>query len=358
MAWGKDDFHVLLNIRCTLFERENFLNERLREWSFGIYHAKPQLDECVPDYIRNAFTSATVDPVRGLNEHDVLPMFNVQTGELLMSMPTPNAIRLHRSSTLVTANFEDGSAVTGDLLIGTDGANSKVREFLLGPPRAALTPLPLLGSMAVESMPADLARKMRDINPLYNVGYHPEGVCTYMSINDVPDPSRPGTWKWMFSLTWPDKDSSVPDDVDTKKQQWLSWAEKLAEPFRSAYLAIVPNANIWCNRLAEWRTEPWDNRSGRVTLAGDAAHPMTYHRGQGLNNAILDAAFLCQSLNEHHQRGKPIKETLATYEKEMQERGRAAVISSGENSLMVHDWEQLKQSPVFTLGLKPLQKVS
>lgn len=40
----------------------------------------------------------------------------------------------------------------------------------------------------------------------------------------------------------------------------------------------------------------------------------------------------------------------------MQERGKEAVISSGENSLMVHDWERLKQSPVFTMGLKPLVK--
>lgn len=79
-------------------------------------------------------------------------------------------------------------------------------------------------------------------------------------------------------------------------------------------------------------------------------------RGQGLNNAILDAAYLCRALETHVRKDIPVVEALAIYEKEMQERGRSAVISSTENSLMVHDWEQLKQSPVFTMGMKPLQK--
>ena len=79
-------------------------------------------------------------------------------------------------------------------------------------------------------------------------------------------------------------------------------------------------------------------------------------RGQGLNNGVLDAAFLCRALSEHARGEKPITEVLAMYEEEMQERGKAAVISSGENSLMVHDWEQLKLSPVFTMGLKALEK--
>ncbi|KAL8811884.1 MAG: hypothetical protein Q9223_003883 [Gallowayella weberi] len=373
---------AMLNIKCTLFERETRLNERRRDWNFGIYHAKPQFDECVPKEIGDRITSVLVDPIRGLSERDVFPMLNGQTGEKLMEIPTPNALRLNRSkfraliaenldiqygkrlknidcpkdSSSVTAQFEDGFTVTGNLLIGADGANSRVREFLLGPEKAALQPMALFGCGALERLPADIAQKIRDINDLYFVTYHPEGPCAFMAIHDVPDQSEPDSWQWMFSLTWPDKDSPTPAGPETIRKNWLHWSEKLAEPYRSAYLAIAPHATIWCDRLAEWRTEPWDNRNGRVTMAGDAAHPMTYHRGQGLNNAILDAAFLCRSLQKHVQDKVSLTVVLAEYEKEMQERGRAAVISSGENSLMVHDWEQLKQSPVFNIGLKALPK--
>lgn len=178
----------------------------------------------------------------------------------------------------------------------------------------------------------------------------------------------------MFSQTWNDKGSAVPSGQDIRRI-WTDWALKLAEPFQSAYLALPSNVTLWCDRLAEWRTIPWDNCKGRVTLAGDAAHPMTYRksallkvllaslndacivdRGQGLNNAIHDAAYLCNALNEHCHRGTPLPEAMDIYEKEMQERGRAAVISSGENSLMVHDWEQLQNSPFFKIGLKALEK--
>ncbi|KAL8672565.1 MAG: hypothetical protein Q9168_002970 [Polycauliona sp. 1 TL-2023] len=369
-----------LNIKCTLFERESRLNERPRDWNFGIYHAKPQFDECVGEYISSRIKSALVDPIRGLSDKDVLPMINAQTGEVLGKIPTPNVLRLNRSkfraliaegldiqyskrfrsvecpsdSDTVTVTFEDDTTATGNLLIGADGANSRVREFLLGKEKAALQPLALFGCGAVETLPADISRKIRDINDLYFVSYHPEGPCAFMAIQDVPDPDKPETWRWMYSLTWPDKDSATPTGPADIRKNWIFHAEKLVEPFRSAYLEIAPTATIWCDRLSEWRTEAWDNRKGKVTLAGDAAHPMTYHRGQGLNNGVLDAAYLCRALHEHCRDGIPITNVLSIYEKEVQERGRAAVISSGENSLMVHDWEQLKQSPVFTMGMKPL----
>ena len=82
----------------------------------------------------------------------------------------------------------------------------------------------------------------------------------------------------MLFLTWNDKDAGAPVGPEAIRQEWTHWAKKLAEPFRSAYLAIPSGATIWCDRLAEWRTIPWDNRNARVTLAGDAAHPMTYRK--------------------------------------------------------------------------------
>lgn len=86
-----------LNIKCTVYEREKYLNQRLRDWNFGIYHAQAPLGECLPDHLNQKLNTAFVNPNRGLSEEDKLTMLNAQTGELLMRMPTPNVIRLARS---------------------------------------------------------------------------------------------------------------------------------------------------------------------------------------------------------------------------------------------------------------------
>lgn len=71
-------------------------------------------------------------------------------------------------------------------------------------------------------------------------------------------------------------------------------------------------------------------------------------RGQGLNNAIHDVALLARKTKEHGFTPKAINE----YEAEMIPRAREAVTGSQGNSLAVHDWEKLLQSPLFTTGLK------
>jgi 2-polyprenyl-6-methoxyphenol hydroxylase-like FAD-dependent oxidoreductase len=35
------------------------------------------------------------------------------------------------------------------------------------------------------------------------------------------------------------------------------------------------DTNITYDTMAYWVPTPWENHDGRVTLAGDAAHPMT-----------------------------------------------------------------------------------
>ena len=82
----------------------------------------------------------------------------------------------------------------------------------------------------------------------------------------------------MIRLTWTDVDRPVPQDPKEIRQEWTERAVKLAEPLRSTYLSVAPSATFWIHRIAEWRTKPWDNHGGRVTLAGDAAHPMTYRK--------------------------------------------------------------------------------
>ena len=67
-------------------------------------------------------------------------------------------------------------------MIGADGANSRVRDFLHGSEKGALQPLPLMGASLVTLLPKDVATQIRTkIHDLYFVGIHPEGLVTYCS---------------------------------------------------------------------------------------------------------------------------------------------------------------------------------
>lgn len=76
-------------------------------------------------------------------------------------------------------------------------------------------------------------------------------------------------------------------------------------------------------------------------------------RGQGLNNAILDAASLGRQIALLKDKSvDSLAPAVAAYEKEVWERGKEAVKMSNVNSLSIHNWEQLQSSPLFTAGLK------
>lgn len=76
-------------------------------------------------------------------------------------------------------------------------------------------------------------------------------------------------------------------------------------------------------------------------------------RGQGLNNAILDATVLSRELVKLPDRSPAaLRSAFAAYEQDVYHRGREAVESSNLNSLFIHNWEQLQDSPLFKMGLK------
>ena len=86
-----------LGIKCTVFEQEHYLNERSRDWSFGIYWAQSSLTECLPKSLLNKLNTAQVDPLRTSTPDDYLRLMNGKTAEELLRVPTPNVYRLRRS---------------------------------------------------------------------------------------------------------------------------------------------------------------------------------------------------------------------------------------------------------------------
>ena len=49
----------------------------------------------------------------------------------------------------------------------------------------------------------------------------------------------------------------------------------LGPPYNEVYTNMVNVTKAWHSRLSSWPTKSWEG-GGLVTLAGDAAHPMTF----------------------------------------------------------------------------------
>lgn len=82
---------------------------------------------------------------------------------------------------------------------------------------------------------------------------------------------------------------------------------------------------------------------------------MTFQRGQGLNHAIMDSFLLCKGIESFWNSGDFSLEQRAAaitdYENEMIPRGGEEVRLSEANSIAMHDWEKVMQSPSVKKGL-------
>lgn len=289
----------------------------------------------------------------------------------------------------VTAFFQNGASETGTLLIGADGGGSIVRRSLLGA-LAEPKPLPIyMANFNVRYRNPEHAIFIRSkLRHFVDHGIHPKGMFFLMTMQSVPDPKRPETWSFQITLTWPpelspDKENREPphslrdlqeltrDWASPKREalKWLGDADVLVtDGFfgRNGEHTTTAGVNVdedpWrvvipSDRVSVWIPVPWDNHSGRTTLVGDAAHAMTFHRGQGLNNCIRDAKELVSRLVQHSKGEVSLKDAVKEYEKEMIDRGTAEVKTSMEQTLKCHNWETFQHSPVMKIGGSPIRAV-
>ena len=121
--------------------------------------------------------------------------------------------------------------------------------------------------------------------------------------------------------------------------------------WRSSIAWIPEGTTVSQNRLGYWLPKPWDNRNGRTTLVGDAAHPMPPHRGQGLNNCIADIAKLMEGLLAVKDGSMKLKEAVDEYEEEMIPRAAQEVMASLGNARAILHFDTFMNSPLMKQGL-------
>jgi 2-polyprenyl-6-methoxyphenol hydroxylase-like FAD-dependent oxidoreductase len=258
------------------------------------------------------------------------------------------------SNDTMTATFADGSTAQGSLVVGCDGANSIVRDCILGKDVAQVEDLDIQMLNVSCTFPKETAMLQRMGHPVFKNSYHPDGFMWWQSIQDVKDPNAPDTWLFQNVISWigQPRAEDLPDAASRMKF-WKEKAQNFAEPWRSVGKDLPDDLPVIVDRTTVWRPSmDWTQKFGhRVTLAGDAAHPMPPHRGQGLNNALQDAAVLAEELKAVKANEKSLSEAVAAFEKDMKQRTLQEIPISIAQAQMVHSYDTLMNAPFFKHGM-------
>lgn len=180
----------------------------------------------------------------------------------------------------VTLSFADNTRATGDVLIGADGIHSAIRSQMLGAMPARFT-----GNVAwrVVVPAAKLPKNLVPPTACVWVGPGRHAVTYYLRrgelVNFVGVVERTG-WQ---NESWTERGDKTDLAADFK-----GWAKPIA--------AIIDQAGD-CYRWALFDRDPLEEWCrGRVTLLGDACHPMLPFLAQGAVMGIEDAWVLSRQL--------------------------------------------------------------
>ncbi len=176
----------------------------------------------------------------------------------------------------VTVRFDDGSLAAGDVLIGSDGLHSTVRDTV-GARRAYATGwCSWQGLLTVPDI-AESGTALMMIGERSSLGLWPAGGCAL---------------QWWFDLPWSPDSVRPPAPLEMIRSEFTGWCEAV-----DRVLATLTDADLARSPFPHHRHPIPPAGRGAVTLVGDAAHTMAPTLAQGTNQALLDTMVLRRALS-------------------------------------------------------------
>ena len=230
----------------------------------------------------------------------------------------------------VRIEFEDGSSVDGDLLIGADGLHSKIRDIAGGPPAKPTGWCTWQGLITLPDI-VDKDVAVQIIGPRGNLGLWPAGGCDL---------------QWWFDLPWSPGFVRPEHPIEMIRSNFAGWSDLVDD-----VLARLTDDDLAPSPFPHFRHPiPRGARMSAVTLLGDAAHTMPPILAQGTNQALLDTMVLCKAVSDFRSgtsgRTGDLSSALRWYEKTR--RRRLSAVS----------WVTSRQMSQSESVLKPVAMIS
>ena len=275
---------------------------------------------------RQSLRLALLKQLRG---HDA-----VQWGHQLLDFETSKdegvALRFQVNGEIKTAK--------ADLVVGADGIRSSVRKLLIG---EDVTPLRYLGCIVIlgicplnaleglESPLLDSATVFQTANGnerIYIMPYTADSVMWQLSFPIPEEEAKILSAKGIHALK----------EEACRRTQWHAPIPQILSATQEAQISGYPvyDRDLLSSELLA--------KGEQTTLIGDAAHPMSPFKGQGANQALLDALSLargivrgCRPLSQWRKAGLR-QSVLNEFEAEMLKRSAVKVKDSAEAAQFLH----------------------
>ena len=223
--------------------------------------------------------------------------------------------------------FKNETTIYADIVIGADGANSRVRPYvtLTKPFYAGVTALE--GAVYNSAVNSPNIHRLLQGGKIFALGGE---KCIFVSSKGdgslafYTSCKTPETWLSDCAIDFSDKAQTL----SWFKQEFSGWDAIWDELFENSAFGLIPRPQYCMPPDQLWEALP------NVTLLGDAAHLMPPYAGEGVNMAMLDALELSERLPDTEFGDS--KSAIAAYEQQMRVRASEVAKMTMEQTAVLH----------------------
>lgn len=225
-----------------------------------------------------------------------------------------------------------------DLVVGTDGIRSAVRSQLISEettPLRYLNCIVILGICKLSAL-ENIDSFLLDSATVFQTANGNERI--YM----MPYDTNSVMWQLSFPMLEDKAKILSSKGAEALKQEACKrtkWHTPIPEILEATPLAQITGYPVYDRALL---TTELLQKTGSATLIGDAAHPMSPFKGQGANQALLDALALARAIykeckpSSQWQTNGIRKSILTAFELEMLQRSATKVTDSAAAAQFLH----------------------